>query len=152
MKRQSTKETTRPFEKTIEALKEIPKLNSPMKKLEYIYQVFNRLMVSEIDEFWKDIPIDSKKLEVDYENLNGIAIYVALKAAIPILIVDIIFIENFVSQAVLYTNRAYQMTVLHSALSFIEDNLPSYCENKDKTNPLKENLTPQFEESSSVLF
>jgi len=54
-------------------------------------------MVSEIDEFWKDVPIDSKKLEVDYENLNGIAIYVALKAAIPILIIDIIFIENFVS-------------------------------------------------------
>ena len=34
------------------------------------------------------------------------------------------------------------MTVLHSALSFIEDNLPAYSEAKDKTNPLKENMTP----------
>ncbi|CDW81903.1 UNKNOWN [Stylonychia lemnae] len=152
VKRSSTKEANRPFEKTIEAFKEIPKLNSPMKKLEFIYQVFNSLMVSEIDEFWTDVQIDSKKLQVDYENLNGIAIYVALKAAIPILIIDIIFIENFVSQAVLFTNRAYQMTVLHSALSFIEDNMPSYCESKEKTNPLKENMTPQFEETGSLLF
>ncbi len=78
-----------------------------MKKLEFIYQTFNSLMVSEIDDFWEGINIDPKKLEVDYENLNGIAIYVALKAAIPILIVDVIYIENFVSKAILNTNRAY---------------------------------------------
>lgn len=36
------------------------------------------------------------------------------------------------------------MTVLHSAINFIEENLPSYYESKDKKNPLKENLTPQF--------
>jgi hypothetical protein len=64
-------------------------------------------MVSEIDSFWDGIPVDPKRLEVDYENLNGIAIYVALKAGIPILIVDVIFIENFVSKAILNTNRAY---------------------------------------------
>jgi hypothetical protein len=38
------------------------------------------------------------------------------------------------------------MTVLHSAINFIEENLPSYYEAKDKKNPLKENLTPQFNE------
>lgn len=64
-------------------------------------------MVSEIDEFWENISVDSKKLEIDYENLNGIGIYVALKAAIPILLIDIIFIENFVSKAILSTNRAF---------------------------------------------
>ena len=42
----------KPFERTIAALKEIPEVNSPMSKLEYIYQVFNTLMISEIDEFW----------------------------------------------------------------------------------------------------
>jgi hypothetical protein len=39
------------------------------------------------------------------------------------------------------------MTVLHSALAFIEENLPSYYESKDKTNPLQEhtisNLIPK---------
>ena len=30
-----------PFEETIDALKEISKIESPMIKLEYIYQVFN---------------------------------------------------------------------------------------------------------------
>lgn len=83
-------------------------------------------MVSEIDEFWEGIDIDPKKLEIDYENLNGIAIYVALKSEVPVLINDIIFIENFVSKEIMTTNRAYQMTVLHSALTFIEENLPEY--------------------------
>jgi hypothetical protein len=100
-KRNSFKENmSKPFEKSIQALKEIPDINSPMSKLEYIYQIFNTLMLSEIDDFWNKINVDPKKLEVDYENLNGIAIYIALKAGIPILIVDIIFIENFVSKAV----------------------------------------------------
>ena len=35
----------KPFERTIAALKEIPEVNSPMSKLEYIYQVFNTLMI-----------------------------------------------------------------------------------------------------------
>ncbi len=100
---------SKPFERTIAALKEIPEVNAPMQKLEYIYQVFNNLMISEIDEFW--LPAGDKikgdDLEIDYENLNGIAIYVALKANLPILIVDILFIENFVSQAILSTNRSY---------------------------------------------
>ncbi len=82
----------------------------------------------------------SQNLEIDYENLNGIAIYIALKANLPILIVDIIFIENFVSEAVMATNRAYQMTVLHSALTFIEENLPDFWEknNSLKSDNLKE--------------
>ena len=90
---------SKPFERTIAALKEIPEVNAPMQKLEYIYQVFNNLMISEIDEFWKPAgdTVKGNNLEIDYENLNGIAIYVALKANLPILIVDILFIENFVS-------------------------------------------------------
>ncbi len=139
---------SKPFERTIAALKEIPEVNAPMQKLEYIYQVFNNLMISEIDEFW--LPAGDKikgdDLEIDYENLNGIAIYLALKANLPILIVDILFIENFVSHAILSTNRSYQMTVLHSALAFIEENLPTYYESKDKVNPLKEQaFTPKFQ-------
>jgi hypothetical protein len=98
----------KPFERTINSLKEIPEINSPMAKLEYIYQVFNKLMIAEIDEFWRTVPnLEPSNLEIDYENLNGIAIYIALKANLPILIVDILFVENFVSEAVMTTNRAY---------------------------------------------
>lgn len=64
-------------------------------------------MVSEIDEFWEDFEVDARKLQVDYENLNGIAIYITLKAGFAVLLADIVFIENFVSKAILTTNRAY---------------------------------------------
>ena len=99
-------------------------------------------MVGEIDNFWSGVDVKPDKLEIDYENLHGIAIYLVLKMANPLLLVDIIFIENFVSNAVMMTNRAFHMTVLHSALAFIEETMPTYYEAKDKTNPLIENLTP----------
>jgi len=108
-------------------------------------------MVSEIDEFWSKVSVQPHKLEIDFENLNGIAIYLALKANLPILIVDIIFIENFVSKAVLSTNRSYNLTVLYSAMTFIEENLPSYYEQKDKKSPLKEHFTPKFVISESFI-
>jgi DNA mismatch repair ATPase MutL len=47
-------------------------------------------MVREIDEFWQDVNVSPTKLEIDYENLNGIAIYVVLKAALPLLLIGII--------------------------------------------------------------
>jgi len=43
------------------------------------------------------------------------------------------------------------MTVLLSAMVFIEENLPSYYENKNKKNPLKEHQTPKFVSSESIL-
>ena len=73
-------------------------------------------MVGEIDNFWDGVPIKPSKLEIDYENLNGIAIYLVLKAGNPLLLIDIIFIESFVSNSIMQTNRAFQMTVVHSAL------------------------------------
>lgn len=116
--------------------------------------VFQSLMVQEIDEFWQPALeqncIDPELLQIDYENLNGIAIYVALKAGLPILIVDVLYVEQFVSEAIMTTNRAYQMTALHSALVFIEENLPTFYEAKDKTNPLAgHNFTPSFYQGSS---
>ena len=107
-------------------------------------------MVGEIDNFWNDMPIDPKKLEIDYENLNGIAIYIVLKSGVPLLLIDILFVENFVSKTILTTNRSFHMTVLHSALAFIEENLPSYYDSKDKTNPLNENLTPFFNLEANI--
>ena len=115
-----------------------------MKKLEYIYQIFNTIMVQEIDSFWEGVKLgDPMKLEIDYENLEGIAIYIVLKSEMPILLVDIMFIESFVSKAILLTNRAYHMTVLHSAITFIEENISNYYENKH-SNPIKEKMTPNF--------
>lgn len=69
----------------------------------------------------------------------------------PIILVDILFIENFVSKSILSTNRSYHLTVLHSAIIFIEENLPSYYDAKDKKNPLKEHFTPRFIASDSLI-
>jgi len=74
------------------------------------------VLVSEIDAFWNDVPVEPCNLEIDSENLNSIAIYLALESQLSVLLIDILFIENFVSKAIMFTNRAYYMTVLHSAM------------------------------------
>lgn len=99
-------------------------------------------MVAEIDEFWSDAKVDPKKLEIDYGNLIGIAIYIVLRSGISLLLIDMIFIESFVSTAIMATNRAYHMTVIQTALEFIEEKLPAYHDDKSKIDPIKYNLTP----------
>mmetsp|Transcript_6800 Transcript_6800/g.6033 ORF Transcript_6800/g.6033 Transcript_6800/m.6033 type:complete len:120 (+) Transcript_6800:356-715(+) len=115
-----------------------------MMKLEFIYQLFHTVMVGEIDRFWEGVDIKPEKLQIDYENLNAIAIYIVLKSNNPYLLIDILFIEQFVSNAVMATNRAFHMTVLLSALTFIDEHLPQYCKSKEKNNPMLEAMTPQF--------
>ena len=137
-------EVLKPFENTIDALSTLHNYEAPMIKLEFMYQVFHTVMVKEIDRFWNDVEVKPEKLEIDYENLNGIAIYLALKCANPYLLVDILFVESYVSNAVMATNRAFHMTVLLSALKFIEETLPDYYEGREKVNPILAISTPSF--------
>lgn len=92
--------SVQPFKLTIQALKGIYAIESPMKKLELIYQILHSNLVSEIDKFWEGVPLNPAKLEIDYENLNGIGIYLVLSGELSNLLVDIIYIENFVSYAI----------------------------------------------------
>ena len=41
--------------------------------------------------------------------------------------------------------------MLHSAIVFIEENLPAYFEGKNKKKPLNEHYTPKFLSNESML-
>lgn len=64
---------------------------------------------------------------------------------IPIILIDILFIENFVSKSILHTSRGHYLTLLHGAICFIEKNLQAFYDNKADKNPLKLNQTPKFD-------
>lgn len=86
--------------------------------------------------------MDASKLEIDYGNLIGIAIYIVLKSGMASLLIDCLFIESFVSNAILATNRAYHMTVIETALEFIEEKLPNFYKDETLKSPLADRRTP----------
>lgn len=57
---------------------------------------------------------------IDADSLKAIMIYILIKAKCVKLLVDIVVCESFTSEAIKYTNRAYYMTVLHTAFEYLE--------------------------------
>lgn len=94
---------------------------SPIKKMEVAYRIFTEVLTNEVQEFWKDNPtVGRNDTFIDADSLRAIMIYIVIKAKWVKMLVDIIVWENFTSEAIKYTNRAYYMTVLHTAFEFLE--------------------------------
>lgn len=77
-------------------------------------------MPKEIRAFWDGIPIDENKLFIDADSLQAVVSFIIIKSEYSKLLVDILLTEDFSTQALQMTNRAYYMTVIHSALCWIE--------------------------------
>ena len=65
-----------PYGLAIEKLKEIDIIQSPMVKLEHIFKCCKEEVEKELDKFWKNYDIPSKKLAIDIDNLQSIIIYI----------------------------------------------------------------------------
>jgi hypothetical protein len=74
---------TTPFTKTILALGKLSKCESPMQKLELIYNCCTKTIVEEISLFWQAHDIPPKKLAIDTDNLQGIVIFVVSRMNYP---------------------------------------------------------------------
>ena len=51
-----------------------------------------------IDEFWKDVPVDKRNLQLDAEQVNAIMSFVVMKTGMPDLEAQIRLIEEFTSE------------------------------------------------------
>ena len=58
---------------------------------------------------------------VDADSLKALMIYIIVQAKCAKLLVDVICIEEFTPESIKYTNRAYYMTVFHTAFEFLEE-------------------------------
>lgn len=72
-----------PYSLAITELLKLSCLESPMSKLEWIYNCCTRQVSKEIDLFWKGYDIPTKKLFVDPDNLQGIIIYIVSRLMNP---------------------------------------------------------------------
>ena len=95
-------------------------VESPIKKMEVAYNLFTEVLTYEVSEFWNSSEENKIEINIDSDNLKAIMIYVVIKSNLVTMLVDIMLSDNFTSKSIRYTNRAYCMTVLHSAFEFIQ--------------------------------
>jgi hypothetical protein len=110
-----------PYFNTVRKLRRIRDVESPIKKMEIAFRLFTETLTKEIDDYWKDdFSVSNHDLALDADSLKAIMIYIIIKSQCHTLLVDIVMWEDFTTENVKYTNRAYYMTVLHSAYEFLE--------------------------------
>ena len=111
-----------PYYRTIECITSIRNTESMICKLEYVYRLFTSIMTTELQEFWQgDRYFKRDKLFIDADSLKGLVIYSLVKSRCAKLLIDVICVEEFTPESIKFTNRAYYMTVLHSAFEFLEE-------------------------------
>ena len=104
-------------------------------------------MIFELKEFWKGVDeVKEADLYIDADSLKALAIYILVQSKWSKLLVDILIAEEFTPEALKYTNRAYYLTVLHSAFEFIEE---KWNKCKDTTYPILQLSNSHQNNSSS---
>lgn len=97
-------------------------MESPVKKLEIAFRLFTKTLTSEVKSFWEgNEKVHQNDTFIDADNLKAIMVFILIKSKCVKLLADIILCENFTSEAIKFTNRAYYMTVLHTAFEYLEN-------------------------------
>ena len=76
-------------------------------------------MSKDIDLFWKDYNIPTKKLFIDPDNLQGIIIYIVSRLKNPQIISEIHFIKKFVPKGIKRLGRFYHCEMVGAACSYL---------------------------------
>jgi len=108
-----------PFSFAIRDLQRLSCLESPMSKLEWIYNCCTRQVSKELDSCWKGYNIPTKKLFIDPDNLQGIIIYVVSRLRNPQIITEIHFIKKFVPKGIKRLGRFYHCEMVGAACSYL---------------------------------
>ena len=105
----------KPYEKAIEALKNLKDRRSPLHKLKTILKVVELITV-EIEEFYKDCGVvNSKKLDAD--QTLSICLYVVAKSEIGNLTAHCRLIERFSTTNILHSVSGYYATTLEACVN-----------------------------------
>ena len=107
------------FQSTIRELKKLNRLESPMSKLEWIYQCCTTQVTKDISAFWKDHDIPQSKLAIDPDNLQGIIIYIVSRLNYPQIITEVHFIEKFIPLGARKSVRNLYLEMIGAACSYL---------------------------------
>ena len=127
-----------PFSKSLIYFREINRTDSIIKKLEIMYNLRD-VILSEIDEFWQEYPIQQKKRYIDADNLLSIFIYLVIKSQLADLIVDIEIIEDFINKSLKLSRKGIFLLYLGYFFSLVQSSF-EYLLNTMSISQLEINL------------
>ena len=108
---------------TIDHLKMLPWEQSPIAKIDLIYQALKFTLASEVDGFWEDTERFLSKTErnIDIDNLQGITIYIVWALKNPSLLIDCEITSEFLSKGSKMSTRTLFLEVLRSSINYLLD-------------------------------
>lgn len=68
--------TGKPYQSTINRMRQLDEMESPMLKCEHIYKCCTEEILKTLEEFWSTREIKKSKLVIGFDNLEGIVIYI----------------------------------------------------------------------------
>lgn len=105
----------KPYHMAILRLREIDKIEEPRKKLRLMTEV-NELILSWVDEFWKNLDIDEEQLVIATDQMVLIYLYIVTRAKIVDLFAHFKYITAFTTQYVRQSNLGFLLATYEHAL------------------------------------
>jgi len=124
-----------PYAEAIKQLKSIIDAESPIDKLDKIYEI-NDYILKELEVFWKGVDVKKNKLQIDADTLLGIITYIVLKSQYPKLLCEHRICEEFLTTFFRLSNKGYHLTNLRVSIEYILGELEKSLPNKWKSEEM----------------
>ena len=110
-----------PYEETIEQLKDLTWEQSPVAKIELIYQALKFKLAEEVDKFWDgtDRFLSTQERNIDMDNLQGITIYIVWALKDPTIMADLLITQEFLTRSTKLSTRSLFLEVLKSSIEYL---------------------------------
>ena len=111
----------RPYNDTIETLRDLIWEQSPVAKIELIYQALKFKLAEEVDQFWDgtDRYLSTQERNIDMDNLQGITIYIVWALKDPTILADLIITSEFLTKSTKLSTRSLFLEVLKSSIEYL---------------------------------
>jgi hypothetical protein len=107
-----------PFQSSIQKYRKIIEYDSILMKIDKIYEL-RASILSEIDYFWKDVPLDPNLKKVDANNFQSIFIYIVIKGQLDSMLTEITLIDDILSSNSKLSEKGYFYTLIQSAMEYL---------------------------------
>jgi len=96
---------------------------SPIAKIDLVYQALKFTLASEVDAFWEDTErfLSRGERNIDIDNLQGIAIYIVWALKQPSILIDCLITSEFLSKGTKLSTRTLFLNVLKNSIEFLLD-------------------------------
>lgn len=90
-----------------------------MLKLEQIFNSCTDSLIAELEIFYKGTSYPKEKLFIDSDTLQGILIYMVSRLSYPQIWTELIFIEEYLPDGVMMSNRAFYMIMVKASCEYL---------------------------------